>query len=82
MRERILNRLLVTFDGVVMQTGKTTQIDPSNHRMKFMVEVHSKGHALPVFRISHSPFISPRNHTPPTVSIQEQFAVGIGPMGT
>jgi hypothetical protein len=70
MRERILKWLLVTFDGIVMEPWRTTQVYPSNRWKKSNVELLSKGHILHLSRISDSNFISPRNHTPATLSIQ------------
>jgi hypothetical protein len=75
MRERIWKWLLVIFDGIVMQPWRTTQAYPSNRWKKFIVELLTKAHILHSFRISDSNFISPRNHTPPTLSIQAQVAV-------
>jgi hypothetical protein len=70
MRERIAKWLLVLFDGVVMPPWGITPVYPSNRRKKFIVELLSKRHILPLFRIFDSNLISRRNHTPPNRSIQ------------
>jgi len=53
-----------------MEPWRTTQVYPSNRWKKSNVELLSKGHILHLSRISDSNFISPRNHTPATLSIQ------------
>jgi len=61
-----------------MQPWRTTQVYPSSRWKKFIVELLLKGHILHSFRMSNSNFISPRNHTQPTLSIQAQVTVTQG----
>ena len=72
MRARTLNWLLIKFDGIGMQPWRTTQVYPSNHWKKSMVELLSKGHNMHISKISDFNLIPPRNHTPAILTIQAE----------